>query len=143
MITRFEGTTKVADVTASQNKDSATIWNGHAGLSLTNNDERELEQVVLPAGDWLVLTSCCIQVSGNTAGLVTTVDTKSASESTIAYGSAYLPSGSYGMVYAIGLYTSDGTTPIAVTYQKSGTGTITISQRRNMATSITKASLNW
>ena len=129
---------------ASPNAYSATIWNGHGGLSLTNNDKRELEQVVLPAGDWLVLTSCRIQVSGNTAGVTVRVDTKPASASAIAYGGAYLSNYSHGMVYAIGLCTSDGVTPIAVSYQKSGSGTIAIDQRRNMAMRVTQlTSLNW
>ena len=128
----------------SPNVYSATIWSGHAGLSLTSNDERELEQVVLPAGDWLVLTSCRIQVSGNAAGVTVIVNTKPESPSAIAYSSAYLPSGSSGMVYAIGLYTSDGVKPIMLTYQKSGSGTIAIDQRRNVAMRITPlTSLSW
>ena len=123
---------------------SATICNGHAGLSLTNNNERELEQVVLPAGDWFILISCLIQVSGNAAGLTTRVSTKSASASNVCYGRTYLPSGSTGMVYAIGLYTSDGVTPIAVEYQKAGSGTINASQRRNVAIRVTQlTSLRW
>ena len=122
---------------------SATIWSGHSGRSITDNDEIALESVTLPAGDWLILTSCRMQVSGNAAGVTVRVDTIPESSSAIAYGSAYLPNNSSVMVYAIGLYTSDGVTPIVLKYQKSGNGTITIDQRRNMATSITKASLIW
>ena len=128
----------------SPNVYSATIWNGHVGRSLTNNDEIELESVTLPAGDWLILTSCRIQVSGNAAGLITSVLTETAPESSIAYSSAYLPSGSYMMMYAIGLYTSDGVTPIVLKYQKTGSGTINVSQRRNAAIRVTQlTSLSW
>lgn len=129
---------------ASPNVYSATIWKGHGGLSLTNNDERELEQVVLPAGDWIILTSCRIQVDGNAAGVTVMVNTIPEDSSAIAYGSAYLPNGSSGMVYAIGLYTSDGVTPIVLKYQKSGNGTITVDQRRNAAIRVTPlTSITW
>ena len=123
---------------------SATIWNGHASLSLTNNDERELEQVVLPAGVWLILTSCRMQVSGNAAGVTVRVETIPGTAASIAYGNAYLPNNSSVMVYAIGLYTSDGVTPIVVKYQKSGNGTIVVDQRRNTAIRVTQlTSLTW
>ena len=128
----------------SPNVYSATIWNGHGGRGLTNNDKIELESVTLPAGDWLILTSCLIQASDNAAGLIARVDAGTAPETAVCYGSAYLPSGSYGMLYAIGLYTSDGVTPIALKYQKTGNGTINVSQRRNAAIRVTHlTSLSW
>ena len=116
---------------------SATIWSAHSGRSITDNDEIALESVTLPAGDWLILTSCRMRVSGNAAGVTVRVSTKPESPSSIAYANAYLPSGCSGMVYAIGLYTSDGSMPIVLKYQKSGSGTIAIDQRRNIAMRVT------